>query len=340
MGFLHRLLHGEDAGRERERLRVEQAIERIVGQGPHLRMARRCEERLRPAVAAAIGYLDRLVAAIPPGREASAAAWALDPCIHAFFTAATDIAPALSRSADLRAFFDQNPALPEAWGVLGMAMEEKHILGVALEGETMRRDVVRQTVSFSDHQVRICGSTETELREEIVRRLVDQLGLEGLTRYAADQSRRGALEQERALLKTRLQLLERQGVGVRSMLGGEAAAGSDELERLRQQVAENETGLAGLGLRSEALDRELDQLCDVLDEPAAHLYVEPRHYRLNKMNVVLEPGSGEAGDEVDFQVARIPTNPPQVRAFALVRFARADLLPATSMLDEAARLLG
>jgi hypothetical protein len=340
MGFLHRLLHREEPAREHGRMRAAQAATRIVDQSPHLRMARRCEARLEAAVASAIRYLDGVVAAIPPAREASAAAWALDPCIHAFFAAPTDIALALSRSADLRAFFDQNPALTEAYGVLGMALDEKRILGVALEGETMRRDVVRETVSFSDHQVRICGRTEAELREEIVRRLVDQLGIEGLTRYAADQSRRGALEQERALLKTRLLLLERQGVGVRAMVGGEAAAGAEETERLHQQMAENEAALADLGMRSEALDRELGQLCDVLSEPGAHLYVETRQYRLNKMNVVLEPGSSEAGDEIAFQVARIPGTPPQMRAFALVRFARAELMPATSLLDEAARLLG
>jgi hypothetical protein len=58
------------------------------------------------------------------------------------------------------------------------------------------------------------------------------------------------------------------------------------------------------------------------------------------MNVVLAENSTEAGDDITFQVARIPASPPVMRAFTLVRFARAELLPATSLLDEAARLLG
>jgi hypothetical protein len=341
MGFLRRLVRGARGQSEHERERVQGALERIVALSPHLKMARRYQARLEPAVAAAIRYLDGIVAGAAQPREASAQAWPVDPYIHAFFAAPTDIAPALSRSNDLRAFFEQNPDAQEAYGVLGMAMTEKRILGVALEGETMRRDVVQQTLSFSDHQVRICARTDTALREEIVRRLVEQLGLEGLSRAAADRSRRGALEQERALLKTRLLLLERQGVGVRAVLGGEAGeGGSDELERLRQQIADNEASVAALGIRSDALDRELDQLCAVLSEPSAHLYVESRRFRLNKMNVVLAENSTEAGDEVFFQVARLPTTPPQLRAFTLVRFGRAGLLPATSLLDEAARLLG
>jgi hypothetical protein len=342
MGFLRRLVRGARVHGEHDRARVVEATERIVALSPHLRMARRYQVRLEPAVAAAIKYLDGIAGAAAVPREASAQAWPVDPYIHAFFAAPTDIAPALSRSNDLRAFFEHHPDAQEAYGVLGMAMTEKRILGVALEGDTMRRDVMQETLSFSDHQVRICAGTEAELRAEIVRRLVDQLGLDGLSRAAADRHRRGALEQERALFKTRVQLLERQGVGMRAVLGGEggAAAGLDELERLRQQIADNEANLAALGIRSDALDRELDQLCAVLSEPSAHLYVESRRFRLNKMNVVLAENSTEAGDDITFQVARIPTTPPVMRAFTLVRFARDELLPAVSLLDEAARLLG
>jgi hypothetical protein len=340
MGLLARLLNGGHAPDEARQRRIGESVARIVAMNPQLRLARRYQARLETAVDAAIGYMDAIVAAIPPPRAAEAGAWAADPYIHAFFAAPEDIAPALSRSEDLRAFFAQNPGMPEAYAVLGMAMAAKHVLGVALEGETMRRDVVQETISFSDHQVRMCARSEPELREEIVRRLVDQLGVEGLTRFAADQVRRGVLETERALLKTRLLLLERQGVGMRSMLGDELRVGADELGRLREQMSENEGELDALGIRSESLDRQLGHVCAVLSEPGAHIYVERRCVRLNRMNVVLEPGSTEASDEITFEVARIPTNPPRLRAFALVRFARGDLLPATSLLDQAARLLG
>lgn len=342
MGILSRLLHGDravGAQRNGDTQQTGEAVERIVRLSPQLRLARRYQARLAPAVATSLKYVGDLVASLPAPREASAAAWSSDPYIHAFFVAPEDIARALSRSATLRAFFDQNADVPEACAVLGMAMTERHILGVALEGETMRRDVMQATLSFSDHQVRICGRTESDLRQEIVRRIVDQLGLEGLSRIAADKSRRDQLEQERALLKTRLQLLERQGIGMRSVLGGEAAEESAELVRLQEQIEENERNLNDLGIRTEALERELDQLCDVLADPGPHIYIERKRVRLNKMNVVLPENSTQAGEEIALQIARVPTTPPQMRAVALVRFARRELLPATNMLDEAARLL-
>jgi hypothetical protein len=57
------------------------------------------------------------------------------------------------------------------------------------------------------------------------------------------------------------------------------------------------------------------------------------------MNVELDENSKQLGDDFAFQIARLPTTPPRVRAFSLVRFARADMLPEKSMFDEATQLL-
>jgi len=332
--------NSHDRDGEPDRVRVTDAVERIIALSPHLRMARRHEARLQPAVVTALRYVAGIVAAIPSAREASAAAWSSDPYIHAFFAGPDDVAPALSRSGDLRAWFRQNPAEQEAHAVLGMAMTQKRVLGTALEGDTMRRDVVQETISFGDHQVRMCGRSEAELRDEIVRRLVVQLGLQGIARYAAQQTERGLLERERALLHTRLRLLERQGAGIGALVGDGAAADAGEFARLQADMADNEEAIRRLGLRSDALDRELAEVCAVLADPAAHLFVHTRCCMLSRMNVVREPGHPDGGDELVFQVAQIPTVPPQARAFALVRFARADLRAPDGLLDDAARLLG
>jgi hypothetical protein len=77
----------------------------------------------------------------------------------------------------------------------------------------------------------------------------------------------------------------------------------------------------------------------VFAQPGRHLYLSTRRLRLDRMNVVLDQNSTQAGDDFEFQVARLPTTPPRVRAFSLVRFARADLLPEKSKFEEAAQLL-
>jgi hypothetical protein len=339
MGFLNRLGRTDNPATVQDRQRVSETVERVMALQPQLRLARHYQKRLAPAVATSLKYLRELVDSVPAPREASAAAWAGDPYIHAYFVAPDDVARVMSRSAELRSFFVRSGDVPEAYAVLGMELTERHILGVGLEGDTLRRDVPQTTLSFSDHQVRMCGRTDCDLRNEIVQRLLDQLALEGLARTAADESRRGTLERERALLKTRLQLLERQGTGIRAVLGSDATADSGELARLETQVEENERNLADLGLREDALDRELDNVRAVFAEPGRHLYVSTRRLRLDRMNVVIDTNSTQVGDDFEFQIARIPSTPPLVRAFALVRFARADMLPEKSMFEEAAQLL-
>jgi hypothetical protein len=339
MGFLNRLGRANDGVAAQDRERVGESIERIMALHPQLRLARQYRKRLAPAVGTSLAYLRELVDAVPAPREASTAAWAVDPYVHAWFAAPDDVASTLSRAAALRAFFDNNSGLPEACAVLGMEMTERHMLGVRQEGDTMRRDVAQTTLSFSDHQVRMCGPGETELRNGIVARLLDQLALEGLARTAADKSRRTALEKERALLKTRLQLLERQGRGIRSVIGGDVAQDLAELERLAAQVEENAQNLAGLGLRDEALDRELEYVRAVFAHPERHLAVSTRRLRLNRMNVVLEGADAQEGEELEFRIASVPTMPPRIRAFSLIRFARTSMLPQRNMFDEAEQQL-
>ncbi|WP_429202966.1 hypothetical protein [Massilia sp. UYP11] len=356
--MLDRIRRGGDsatAPAAQEREGVDAAIERVLALHPQLGLARRSRTRLAPAVATSFAYVRALVDAVPAAREASAAAWDGDPYIHAWFAGPDEVASRISRSAELRAFFADHGDAPEAYAVLGMDMAERHVLGARMEGETMRRDVPQTTVSFNDHQVRMCAGDEAQLRMDIVRRLLDELALAGLARGAADKSRRAALERERALLKVRLQLLERQGKGIRAVIGGDVASDPGELARLEEQVEENARELSGLGLREDALERELEQVRAVFVQPGRHLSVSTRRLALDRMNVVIEPGGAgrdaapdgrpgmpagpPAGADLELRIARLPTLPPRVRAFSLVRFARTSLLPEKSVFEEAEQLL-
>ena len=323
-----------------DKQRIDSTVERVVETtNPSLRYVSNYKKKLGPAVAASLDYVHDLVASLPPAREASTAAWAGDTFIKALFASPDELVRAFSRAPDLQAHVEKNPGLAEAYAVLGMAMSERKVLGMAMEGDLLRRDVAQTNVSFSDHRVRICGCTEAELRDEIERRLVDQLALEGLAQIAADDSRRDALKQESALLKARSRLLENEGAGIRGALGGEAA-GAAKLAELRSQMMENSRELASLGVGAELLDRQLEHIRSVLAEPARHLYVSSRRLRLDGMNVLIEDPAAQAGVELEFLVARLPgTVPALERAFVLVRFPRGELLTAQQLRGDIARWL-
>ncbi|MET0544358.1 MAG: hypothetical protein ABWZ88_21665, partial [Variovorax sp.] len=225
---------------------LRRMVARVYGLYPRLRHAHDHEDRLQSAVAISLAHLRELVAAFPAAHSASPQSWSTDPCIRAFFASAQDIPDAIGRSRDLRAAFARSPDSAEIDAVLGMDMEERQTLGASHEGGITRMDVPQTTVSFSDHQFRICASSVPALQDEIVARMVDQLGIEALAMIAEEGDRRDTLQRERALLTTRMRILERQGAGMRSMAGG-SQADPAERARLEAQMDENSQELRGLG---------------------------------------------------------------------------------------------
>jgi hypothetical protein len=339
MGVLSWLFDRDRAREKGGERRIRVAVDRILQMSPRLRLVTGYEARLESAAAVALDYVEGLIEAVPPAREASAAAWSLDPYIHAFFSTPDDVANVLSHSAELRQYFDEAPDAADAFAVLGMAMTERRVLRAKQEGQITRTDVARTTVSFGDHKMRVCARTENELREVLVQRVLEQLVLEGLAQVVADVSRRESLEQERALLHARTQLLERKGMGTSHVFGsGDAPVSVAELARLAAQVEENERALESLGQKTESLERELGLICEVVSHPATHVHVTRRALRLDAANFVIEDES-EQGIEIELNIAQIPANPGGLRTFMFIRFARRDLLPPVNMLDEARRLL-
>jgi hypothetical protein len=303
----------DDAGR------VEDAIERLVQvMNPRLRFANRYRLRLAPATAVALDYIVANVAAVAPVREASRTTWYEDPYIHAFFATADDVPQICGRSPTLRKHFDHHPAAAQAYALLGMEMCE------------------RTTVSFSDHRLAMCAASEVELRAHIARRLLDQLALEALRCAAAAKARRTQLLQEHALLAARLKLLERQGTGVRGMTCGTEPQQA-ALARVKRRLEQNSLALNANAAAPQRLDAELEQLRVVLAEPAKHVRFSSRTLRLDGLNVVVDEGA--AGTRLEFQVARVPGEPPMQRAFALVRIGREQLLTRERLLDEASAYL-
>lgn len=318
---------------------LQALIGRLLVLSPTLNLVPQWRERLAPALERSIEYVSGIVNALPAAREASAATWMTDPYVHAFFAAPEEVAHIMSRSPELHAWFDAHPLAREAYTVLGMAMVERRGFGVAQHGDQVHTDVAQTTLSFDDHQVRVCGESEADLRNQIVQRVVEQIALEALAQISADESRRDALEQERALLRTRRQLLTRRGAGTHTMLGAESNANVAEIARVDAEIAENERELAALGLKSEALEHELDVICNVLSNSAQHANVEMHRVFLTPMNVVIEDGAARGGTPLVFPLAHLPASPQGKRAFSLVRFARADLQPLPRLFDEHSRIV-
>jgi len=328
---------GHDPGGHWSKEQIAETVERVVQTtNPRLRFVSSYKKRLAPAVTESLNYARDIVAGFPAPHETSETGWNSDPCMRAFFATTDEIKKSFSRSQELRAYFNQNPGAQKAYALLSMAMTERRTLGMELEGEIIRRDVPQTTMSFGDYRIRFCMPTEPDLREEIQRRIVDQLALEGLAHVVEERTSREKLEQVRALLKMRLRLLEKQGMGMRTALG-DAAAVTDQGEviRLQAQLEENTQKLDDAGIGSEILARELECIRAVLAEPAQNFQISNQRLRLDRMNIMLAENNPQKGEEIEFTVGQTFGTTPQKRAFAFVCFARTDLLAGGIRYNEA-----
>ncbi len=305
---------------------------------PLLKLVPAYQERLAPAVETSIGYLRTLVLALPPPIEVAAARWAGEPMLRAFFCAAPDIPDILGRSHNLRTLFDKFPGLDAASFVLAATMSERSVLGLSLQGEVMQRERAQTAVVFSDHQARICGHQETEVRHLLATQAYEYLVAQALAEIGAERSERRELEENRALIRARLRLQQQQGPGLGSLFAA-APASSGEEQKLAAQLLDNERELEAMGSAQSLLDTELDVLCAVLEQPQRYLRIEAKQLRLSTMNIVVDATSSEAAADVKFSLAELMGDPPLQRAFVLARVARSEL-PAVKMnFADAARYL-
>lgn len=328
-----------DIARISDKLVLEATDHIVKLANPRLALAKRYRERLAPSVEKTIRHLRSLAGSLPAVRTATAAAWSLDSSLHAYFAKAEELPRAFGRARDLRAWFDENPAQDEALAVLGMALSEQKVLGMALHGDTVQREVAQVAVSFSDHQVRICAPDEKALRLKIGWRLYEHLGLIALARIGGGKSAREKLEGERALLGARLRMLRKQGAGMASAVGSGPEADAEGLQALERKLAENDRKLAEAGAGPAVLDRELEIVREVLEDPASAFGITPRKLVLDAMNTKVEGTASGPVHEVEFAEVVLGGDAPVKRACALVRIPRGELLSEKKLLAEAHRYI-
>ncbi|WP_301102726.1 hypothetical protein [Propionivibrio sp.] len=291
---------------------------------PRLKLVRAYQERLAPAVAISVRYLRELVLALPPAIKVAEANWSSDPVLRAFFIAASDIPHTLTRSPNLRTLFDKYPDLEEACFILGMSFTEQRVLGMSMQGELIQRDVVQTVVGFSDHEARICGHQDAEVRRLLGTQVYEYLVAQALSEIGEERSERRELEDNRALLRARLRLLQQQGPGLGSVFGSAPESSGEQL-KLEAQLLENERQLEAIGSPQSALDAELEMLRDVLEHPQRYVRVEQKKLRISTMNVVLDESSTDVASDIVFSLAQLSGSPPLQRAIVLSRVARSEL---------------
>jgi len=289
---------------------IDRAIEIVVEQtDPRLRFVRGYRRKLRKPVVRSLVYVEDLVKRVPGPFEISRKAYGSDPQVNALFGSADDIDTLFAGNSRLQDFFRDTPECDRVYVPLVMHRQEKRILGMALSGDIVRRDVARTAVNFSGHQLGIvCAESEEGLRNGLKWRGIHTLAVTALENITRLKTRTAELEEQRALLKMKLRDVQAQQRGL-DALAGTGQEDSQQRESLEQRL--NDTGQKLREARTgvATLVDYLDQVCQVLNHPSRYLRVRRNSVTVDRMGIKLDDMSHERGAEVFSATLTIGTNP-------------------------------
>jgi hypothetical protein len=303
---------------------IVRAIDIIVEQtDPRLRFVSGYRRKLRKPVVRSLVYTDDLVTRIPGPFEISRKTYGSDPQVNALFGSVDDIEVLFARSNMLQRFFRDTPGCDVVYVPLIMLRREKRIMGMALSGDIVRREVARTAVNFSEHRLGIvCAASEAELRGELQWRGIYFLAVTALANITRLKAGSTQLEKQRALLKMKLRDVQAQHRGLDALVTTtpadvqERQALEQRLKDTGRKLEEARTGLA-------TLDDYLTQVCNVCNHPSRFLRVRHNSVTVDRMGIVPDAMSHQPGAEVVSATISIGENPPV--EMMLAAFRRADM---------------
>lgn len=242
--------------------------------GPLLASVAGVERRLASPVQGALEFCDGLVAALPGPIEINRRAFAIDPLVHAFFSTALDIDEMLGRSQTLRDFL-ANPEFPAGehfHALFAARRREKRVMGLALQGEMLRREVPQDLLYFSSHTLTAVAADPQTTCHMLRIAAFESLLNSFVARVDAIRLERQSLHAERDV--ERAQSRERHTNGAVSA-------------EHRGKLADLDARILGL---TESLQPDLlvDALAALLLEPDKWLRLEPVKVRVDRNGVIAD----------------------------------------------------
>lgn len=321
---------------------LEAGVERLIQTlDPRLKALSAAQRTLQPAVATALAFCRHTVAQLPGPLDASPSHWRESPQLRALFARADEVQQVFSRQALVQEHVAQHPGTPMLHAVLGAVLEEKKGFGVALNGDAVQHDVAVTTLNFSRHRLFLPRATATELEDDLVWALFDQLALELLARLTTMRESQADLQEEIARLRTQLAHLQHQGLGdafCQSRSDAPAEPCTDQAERLAERLKSNQAALHQARESIRNLDDTLTWVASSLAQPDTLVTVERRDYRVDSVNQLLTPN--QPGQDLHFTHLRFENPQPRQGVILKVSYPVSELLPRSAMTREIERFFG
>ncbi|UFS70183.1 hypothetical protein LPW11_20200 [Geomonas sp. RF6] len=264
---------------------MKRAIERAVdGTDPWIRAVSGYQKKLRPSVLHAIDHVYSLADGMTPAIVFDPALYDTNPLLRTLFMSAGEMQRFLESDETLAEFRREHGRVKDASSLHGMLVvekQEKNAFGVERSGNVIMRDVAQVTVSFEGHRLVDLSFKEEERSRLLRRRAYDHLLKLALGRLTAVKTRRGRLEKHRTLLRSKLDLLQREGWGFDDSPRGkhhDVAAIEEDLQRIEKEILD-------VGGDDKMLEAYLGIVADVLGNAESHFWRKKETLIVDRMGI-------------------------------------------------------
>ena len=260
-------------------------VRALDGTDPRMRILPGYAKTLREPVIHAIEHVIAMVDALPPAVPASKEGRDTSAVLGAVFTSTPRMKQILDSDSTLREYLSS--AADESGcttGLLVVERNEKRGFGYAVVDDQLMNDVQQITVSFDEHRLVDLSTNEEETRRLLRRRAFDYLLSIALAHVTEQQDEREKLTQQRALLRVKLDILQKGGSGFSRDMGVQ------DRTALQTRLEEVETQLEALGPVHEVLQNNLAIVAAVLGDAEKHFWGEEKNLRLDQHYILHNDG--------------------------------------------------
>jgi hypothetical protein len=310
--FLHKREEREAV--QREHGEILNTLENVVdGTDGRIRLVSGYRKQLQDGVRTALAYVDELVARIPAAIDISSRNFTSDPYVNAFFTNINDLHTVFRHSSEIRDFMDTygNRDDMQCCCLLCMQKTEKPVLGMALSGDILHKNVLQTSVSFSDHRIYSPEPTEAAARQGLRECLLGGLITSALGRIMQAKAENYRLQSDRRMLHARLRHLEyrnrRTPSSDRTNPAAEIRETSDKLQNVEKLL---------MNARPATPQTSLNQVRNLLEQPENFIRLRKSTLRLDKMGIVLDGDASCACNRLELTEALIGEEQPRVITLA------------------------
>lgn len=263
-----------------------QAVDLVVKKShPNIHYVTNYRKKLIPAVEHTLGYADELISMFSPAVKIDKDSWGKDFRINPLFLNEKQFLKFFSENERLNEFFKKTGA-SSCFALLVMDKTVRNIFGTELEGEILKRDVIKKSVNFSKHIIQAPSRSEEEARDELSMRILSLLATRSLDEILSLIKWKQDLENERKMLDIQIQMRSTSVQKTMELLpdpdaSEEIKEAQGILKQLDERIAEARTG-------TDEPEDYLNGVTELLNHPEKYLKAEYVKMLLNDMNIIVD----------------------------------------------------